>query len=129
MTARYNVLLTAPAQRDERDIQLYIVGSQGHDAADNWEEKFYNHFLIELSKYPHQKIVAPPVPPFLLAVRQSLFHPTKSGVAYTVLFTVEEFPKPNPEPLTDYFSGIVRIVGIRHASSMPLTEEELNLRR
>jgi hypothetical protein len=129
MTARYHIVVTSPAQADSRAIQSYLVEHVSPDKADDWEHVLLNDFLPMLSKFPHQKTVREATIQFPLAVRQILYRPTKRGVAYTVLFTVEEFVRPNPEPTTDYLAGIVRVITIRPASMEPLTEEEIDARR
>jgi hypothetical protein len=98
---------------------------RGPETADAWEDNFENTFLVDLSKFPHQKIIRPATASGQQDLRQVLYRPTKKGVGYHVFFTVEDFVRPNPEPTTDYLAGVVYIVAIRPASMEPLTEEEI----
>jgi plasmid stabilization system protein ParE len=126
MTARYRVFLMPPAQADNISIQSYLVEHFGPERADQWEDAFVNNFLPNLSEVPHHRIIRP-ARGSLLPLRQTLYRPTKRGVAYNVFFTVEEFQRPDPEPENDYLAGLVRIVCIRPASMNPLTQEAIDV--
>jgi hypothetical protein len=128
MTARYRVMLMPFARADDRAIQTWFVSNQDYERADQWEEGF-TRFLRTLTRTPHHKVVSPATLEFPDPIRSIVYRPTRKGAAYTIYFTIEEAQRPDPEPDEDYFAGIVRVIGIRPASALPLTDEEIGARR
>jgi hypothetical protein len=129
MTARYHVITTNRAMSDLVRIQNYLQASGLHfDKVDDFEAGYFT-FLDGLSKLPHHPIVEQSTERFPESVRRALYRMSKRSIGYHLYFVIEEAERPDPEPESDYFAGVVRIIAIRHASAAPMSDEEITSRR
>ena len=118
MTARYRVIVTPRAQKDIFALEEYLVRVASPERADAFEAGLKEAF-ITVSKGPHFQIAERESEQMQDVIRRYVYRPTKNSVGYLIFFSIVESPRPDPEPETDFFAGLVYIMAVRlyHGSS------------
>jgi hypothetical protein len=125
MTRRYNVEIALPARQDIREIQDGLIEYVSPEIADRWEVGFIKA-LEQLTITPHFPVQQIETDYFGRPIRRYVYRMTpNSSKGYFIYYELEEFMVPSPEPATDYFAGVVTIIGVRLTSRPSMSLEEI----
>ncbi len=118
---RWAIRFTARARRNIQEAWEHLAENADDVVADAWQQGLEQE-IAGLARFPYRHPVAPEKRLFGVPdVHRLLYRRTRTGPAYHVLFRIygpAEAPSDAP---------FVRIVSVRHAAMMPLTEDEARL--
>jgi hypothetical protein len=127
MNRVYEVFVPQPTNKDIDDAHLGISDYSNVEDADKWEEGLYATFS-SLKTVPFHQAIERETGVGKVPVRKILYRQQGVRRHYHVLYMVESFSVPDPEPNRPYLAGRVIILFVRHASQKPLTDKALEKR-
>jgi hypothetical protein len=115
----YDLIVASPVWDLVDIIKEEIKGFSSADDADNWESGLFES-LKSIKATPHLQESELETRRAGFSVRKFLYKQKDVNRPYHILYTIEEYPAS-----LNGFSGMVKVIGIRHASRRPASSKEL----
>jgi plasmid stabilization system protein ParE len=123
----YELIVSQPVYNDIDTIFESIKNFSNEDDAFDWEDGL-NDILEKLKNTPNHQELERETKLGNISIRKILYRQKKVRRDYHVIYSVLEYPKPNPEPNTPYLVGRVSVLFVRHAAQKVLTRKEIRER-
>jgi hypothetical protein len=124
----FELIISLPVQKDIEKIRKEISAySNDEDAGYEWGDGL-SKVVNTLKTVPFHQAIERETGVGKAPVRKILYRQQGVRCHYHVLYMVDSFPVPDPEPNRPYLAGCVVILFVRHASQKPLTDEALEKR-